>query len=108
MDQPHEHAPPADWPFPGPENEMAFTCVHVVRNRWPVLYVTHEASDHCWQFLCGGRHVESDVRVVCLGCTVAGDPSLRELADLPPGWSAERRRARDAWTRLPMAPESPE
>jgi len=29
------------------------------------------------------------------------DPSLREIADLPPGWSAERDNVGSEWLRYP-------
>jgi len=37
--------------------------------------------------------------VVCLGCMVSKDPSLKYLADLPLGWKAWRESAMAPWQR---------
>jgi hypothetical protein len=99
LNEPHHHDADFAWSFPGPLNEAVFACQHVTKSRRPVLYVTHEESDGYWQFLCGKRHIEKDVRMSCRGCIIARDHSLRDLADLPLGWRAVRKRVGAQWSR---------
>jgi hypothetical protein len=42
-----------------------------------------------------------DAMLVCLKNIVACDPTILELADLPPGWRAIRRSLNDPWHREP-------
>jgi len=94
--------------FPGPENQVSYTCAHVLEQGRPILRVTHDEDDGAWQFLCGGLHPDAaEGRLVCLGCMVGRDESLRELADLPQGWGADRDTVHDPWERSPNGP-SPE
>jgi hypothetical protein len=95
----------ASWAFPGPDNQAVYSRVHVVDRSMPVLRVTHDEDDESWQFLCGGLHeAASEGRLVCLGCMVARDKGLLELADLPLGWCADRETASDPWERSPNSP----
>jgi hypothetical protein len=99
LNEPHYHDSDFVWPFPGPIHEAVFVCQHVTESRRPVLYVTHEESDSYWQFLCGKRHIEKDVRMSCFGCFIARDHSLRDLSELPLGWCTVRKRVAAQWTR---------
>lgn len=81
----------------------AITCRHILEGK-PILCVTHDEDDGCWQLLCGQSHVTSDAKVVCLGCMVTRDASLARLADLPLGWRAEREGISSEWTREPNLP----
>ncbi len=86
--------------FAGLENQKSYTCTHVLDSGLPILRVSHDADDGAWQFLCGGLHDDPDEgRLVCVGCMVGRDPSLRELADLPLGWGADRDAADAPWDR---------
>jgi hypothetical protein len=67
----------------------------------PFLYVSHDANDHAWQFLNGRDADVTDAAVVGLGEIVKHDPSLLELADMPPGWFATRASRAAAWERAP-------
>jgi hypothetical protein len=63
-----------------------------------VKLVGHHKGD--WQFMCGGTdHSRTDGRFVIVGVLLDFDPSLDELADLPPGWEAERRDRCSPWIR---------
>jgi len=77
----------------------ALVCEHVFDASRPVLLVSHEGGD--WQFLCGSvDHASWDTaRVVGINHLFDGDPSLRELLDLPAGWDAERAKIGEAWAR---------
>ncbi len=67
----------------------------------PILCVTHDADDHGWQFIGSTDASVSDGRVVCLEEMVHLDPSVLEVADLPPGWQAVRDRVGAPWMRRP-------
>ena len=86
------------WPFSDPENVAAISCRHVLDGH-PILRVSHDDDDGCWQLLCGSAHSSEDAKVVCLGCMLKRDPSLAELADLPLGWGADRESLLQPWTR---------
>jgi hypothetical protein len=86
--------------FPGPDDQKSYTCTHVLEDGQPILRVSHDVDDGAWQFLCDGLHEDAAVgRVVCLGCMVERDPSLQALADLPPGWGADRATPSAPWER---------
>ena len=100
----HSHAL-TQWAFDDPENVAAICCIHVLDGTRPILRVTHDEDDGCWQILCGFEHDDSDGRVVCLGCMVQRDSSLEALSDLPLGWCADRDSAELPWTRSENQPE---
>jgi hypothetical protein len=82
--------PERDWPFDQPRNAASITLRSIVFAGAPILHVTHDEDDHGWQFLGMEDAREDDACVVGLQEIVAKDPSLLELADLPPGWPLER------------------
>ena len=60
--------------------------------------VIHYSDDHSWAFLCGT--VGSDEAMVVIMQEVFDlDPTLAEIADLPPGWIAERKAVGEPWNR---------
>lgn len=65
----------------------------------PVLMVSHDADDGGWQFLCGTTNDPADGRIVHLEEIVAMDPTVTEVADMPPGWVAFRSITGGEWTR---------
>lgn len=67
----------------------------------PILMVTHDMDDHGWQFIGTSDANIEDGRVVCLEEIVRLDPTLLEIADLPPGFRAVRRYPGDQWSRHP-------
>ena len=67
----------------------------------PILYVTHDAHDHGWQFLDGKPVDMSNAALVSLDNIVHRDPSVLELADMPPGWCATRATKSSPWRRTP-------
>jgi hypothetical protein len=71
-------------------------CGHVFRRERPAKLVCHEKGD--WQFMCGGTdHSSADGHFVHVGVLLNLDPSLDQLADLPPGWEAERDDSGAPW-----------
>lgn len=93
--------PSADWPFDQPRNCTTITLRSIVFQGAPILHVTHDADDHGWQFLGLADADTADACVVGLECAVALDPTVRELADLPPGWHAWRSSRGAPWHRAP-------
>ena len=88
-----------DWRFAEPENMAVISLRQIVREGEPILHVTHDIEDDGWQFLGAGDAHPDDAIVVALRTVVRLDPSVQELADLPPGWRAWRRTSKDAWER---------
>jgi hypothetical protein len=87
-----------DWPFDQAPNVGAIT-VRAVLAGDPILYVSHDADDHGWQFLDGREPDTREGRLTCMSDMLALDPSLRAVADLPPGWVAWRDRVGEPWSR---------
>jgi hypothetical protein len=88
------------WPFEASPNTASITTRQVLEGA-PVLRVTHDADDGCWQCLCGTTDNPVDARVVGVGEMYARDPTLGELADLPEGWCAWRASPGLPWERSP-------
>ena len=74
----------------------------------PILLVSHDAEDHGWQFIGSSVASMTDAMLVCLEEIVRVDPTVLEVADLPPGWQAIRDAVDGAWTRRehPPIPEN--
>ncbi len=90
-----------DWPFDQPPNAAAITTINVIENGLPILLVQHYDDDHSWAFLCGTTNDPEDGRVIGMGTALQLDPTLRGVADLPPGWIATRESVDGEWERTP-------
>ena len=88
-----------DWPFDQPKNCAVFTVDTVLAGDEPILHVTHDADDHGWQFLGSSGATMEHAKVVALETIVKLDPSVLLVADMPPGWYAERTSPDEPWTR---------
>lgn len=88
-----------NWPFDQAKNVAAITTVNVIEKDFPIVMVIHYADDHSWAFLCGTTDNPDDGRVIGMGEVVEIDPTLVEIADLPPGWSAWREQVGEPWHR---------
>jgi len=88
------------WPFDQPKNCAAITLKSIVFGGKPILLVSHDQDDHSWQFLDGGAFDVADAAVVSMGNIVTRDPSLLEIANLPPGWKAWRKTENSPWQRV--------
>ena len=71
----------------------------VLEGSEPILLVSHDADDHRWQFIGTSEASMADAKLVCLEEIVRLDPTVLEVADLPPGWQAIRDAVGGAWTR---------
>lgn len=87
-----------DWPFDQPPNAAAITTRRELEGA-PILLVAHDSDDHGWQFLDGSQLDVADGRVIGMGTALNIDPTLIDVADLPPGWIAERLGRSAVWTR---------
>jgi hypothetical protein len=88
-----------DWPFDQPRDCAAFTMRQVVDRSEPILLVAHDAEDHGWQFIGRSAARTEDARLVAMEEIVKIDPTVLEVADLPPGWQAFRAEAGGRWSR---------
>jgi hypothetical protein len=93
-----------DWAFPDPPHTGAYLSRAVQQGAEPVTYVSHDADDGAWQFL-GDSMSESGGVLSCMHHPVDDDPSLKDLADLPLGWCAERDAAGKPWRRYQHEPD---
>ena len=96
----------APWPFDQPPDCAVITLRSIVLGGEAILHVTHDEDDHGWQFLGAGDADENDVMVVGLGSIVELDRSVREVADIPPGWHAWRQSTTSPWRRASKRSES--
>ena len=87
------------WPWHQPPNCAVITLRQIIEGDAPILLVTHDMDDHGWQFLSGQDIRVEDSAVVALSEIAERDPSVIELADMPPGWRAWRRSVSDPWMR---------
>src|SRR3954462_14423314 len=93
------------WPFDQAPNVAAITTVNVIDRGAPILIVIHYDDDDSWAFLCGTTNDDRDGRAIGMGTALRMDPTLREIADLAPGWKAWRSRVGEAWQRIPSPDE---
>ena len=70
----------------------------------PILHVVHD-DDHGWQFLGWENMDVNRAAVVALEEIVKLDPSVLEVADMPPGWHAWRRSQSAPWSRERRPPD---
>ncbi len=88
-----------NWPFDQAENVAALTSKNVLEEGYPILRVIHYLDDHSWAFTCGTTSKSEDGRVISMGEAVKLDPTITEIADLPPGWGASRETIGGFWKR---------
>jgi hypothetical protein len=87
-----------DWKFPDPPHTGVYLSKYVHEGTEQMTFVSHD-PDGDWQFVgdtamgdCGGV-------LVCFHHPIDRDPTLKELADLPIGWYAERDTPDGPWHR---------
>lgn len=89
-----------NWPFDQPRNCATITMQQVLNGSEPILLVSHDKDDHGWQFIGTSDTNLNDGRIVCLEHIIELDPSVLEVADMPPGWRATREYVGGPWVRL--------
>jgi hypothetical protein len=97
----------AIWPFDQPQNCAAITMRQVIDREEPILLISHDADDHGWQFIGSSDACAADGKIVCLKHIVDLDPTVLEVADLPPGWQALRDDISSPWIRR-VRPKDPD
>jgi hypothetical protein len=95
------------WTFDQAPNVACVTCRSVVDGA-PVLVVAHYGDDHSWAFLDGETFDPGSTLVVAMKTVLDRHPTLTEIADLPPGWTATRPAADQPWTRAVDDPAADE
>jgi hypothetical protein len=93
------------WPFDQDRRCAVATLHSILSGGEPILHVFHDAEDHGWQFLDGNAPALSNLAFVALESIVKHDPSVLEVADMPPGWHAWRNSSTGAWQRAPSEAE---
>ena len=88
----------SNYKFKDPENTACFTCNHVLDEKKPILYVSHDIEDGSWQFMCGQlNHTEANAKVISLKQATEIDPTLNDLYEMPLGVGAERETLETEW-----------
>jgi hypothetical protein len=95
----NEWMPADDWPFDQKPNVAALTTRQVLIDKLPILVVTHYDDDDSWAFICGTTEQVDDIRIIGMGEALDLDPTLRTIADLPPGWTAWRQTLGGSWLK---------
>ena len=98
----------SEWPFDQPRNCATLTMRQILEGTEPILLVSHDEDDHGWQFIGTSDASVKDGRLVCLETIVRIDPTVLEVADLPPGWQAVRNSPGEKWVRRMRTPDSDE
>jgi hypothetical protein len=88
-----------DWKFEDDPHTNAYLSETVNTGTEPISYVSRDADDGAWQFLGDSMSDGGGPVLVCLHHPIDKDPTLKELADLPVGWYAERSEVGAAWIR---------
>ena len=87
------------WAFDQGPTVAALTLRSITSKQEPILHVVHDADDHSWQFLTLDVADPAEAVMVSMRSIVALDPSVQEVADLPPGWRAWRSSKQASWQR---------
>jgi len=87
-----------DWKFADPPHTGVYLSKSVHEGAERITYVSHDEEDGAWQFL-GDSMSESGGVLACFHHPIDSDPTLKELADLPLGWYAERAEPDAPWIR---------
>jgi hypothetical protein len=95
-----------EWPFDQAPNVAAITTRQIIEDGLPILAVVHYADDDSWAFVCGTSSTTEDGQVIGMGTALKLDPTLASIADLPPGWCAQRRAVGEPWAREPNSDEN--
>jgi len=86
-----------NWPFDQARNVACVTQKQVVNDDLPILYVIHDVEDQDWMFLTGGEFESEDALIVSMAQIVELDPTLLQIASMPPGYSATRAQIGGDW-----------
>lgn len=79
---------------------MTIASEQVMRQGLAITHVYHDEDDHGWQFHGSVGTTMADSLLVKLEEVVKIDPSVLEIADLPPGWVAWRADRGGPWQKI--------
>jgi hypothetical protein len=99
----HQFRPEA-WPFEQPKKLVVYADGSSVTGAVSVIGAFHE-RDGTWLLLTTEGNEPIEPREVCFGCVYTVDPSVADIADLPRGWGAFRRKPGEIWERKPQDEE---
>ena len=85
------------FPFYDKPNTAVIICCHIINEKAPILYVSHDKDDGMWQFLCGNTHKTDDAKIVSLKYALNLDSSIAALKDMPCGYYAVRKSQNYDW-----------
>jgi RNAse (barnase) inhibitor barstar len=85
------------WPFDQPRNCATLTSTHVMNEGKLITHVYHDEDDHGWQFHSAEGATMENSLLVTLESVISQDPTLLQVADLPPGWLARRSTKEEPW-----------
>lgn len=89
--------------FSQPKNSACFVCTHVFNKERDILFVSHDADDSSWQFLCGENdHTDTDVKIISMEQATQIDDSINALFEMPEGVCAEREKKGGQWKAFKM------
>ena len=97
-----------NWKFPDPPHTRVFLSKTIHEGTEEITYVSHDIEDGAWQFLGDSMADVGGPVISCFHHPIDKDPTLAELANLPPGWYAQRETPTAPWTRHQQAPEETE
>jgi hypothetical protein len=85
------------WPFDQVPNAPAIKTRQVIKDGSPILCVVHYLEDDTWAFLCGTANGKEDGRVIRMDTALRINPTLTTIAQLRPGWFAQRTAVGSPW-----------
>jgi len=91
-----------NWRFKKPPNCAVVTTKDIAQGAKPILHAMHDLNEDDWKFLSSPTCKEEDVILVSLSRIVTVDPTVLDIVDLPPGWTATRNCKEDPWVRSPI------
>ena len=94
----HPKSPNLEWPFEDAPNVATFTSRYVLEGE-AICFVYRGWDDGAWEFLPDRVTEQADTKLVSLKSVFEMDPTIGELADLPPGWMAKRAGKSSPWER---------
>lgn len=87
--------------FPISDDTMVVTSTYITKDGEPIRYVSREDDEEggeLWQFHSGnGDYPMEKMQLVRLDTVLKLDPSVRDVADLPMGFSATRADRNAFW-----------
>jgi hypothetical protein len=84
--------------FPVNPSTLVFTTRFIISDNEPILNVFHHEVDGAWEFTGATQAIgDSDHKPLLLSEILNIDPSVSQVAGLPPGYRAFRPSPGEAW-----------